>query len=90
MEDGTERVGDVEPDAVKGGGVEEAGSVGEGGGDSSGCCTDWVWDLYGRQGGGRVGGAPVGTGTRRGSVWERDAGGARGVSVRGVTRRWGP
>lgn len=46
-EDGTERVGDVEPgDAVKGGGAGEAGSVGEGGDDSSWCCMDWVWDLY--------------------------------------------
>ena len=57
MEDGTEHVGDVEPgDAVKGGSIEEAGSVGEGGDDLSGCCTDWVWDLYDRQGAGHVGG----------------------------------
>ena len=75
---------------MKGGGVEEAGSVGEGGDDLSGCCTDWVWDLYDRQGAGCMGDAPVMAGTWRGSVCKRDAGGARGVSVRGMTRWWGP
>ena len=74
---------------MKGGGVEEVGSVGEGGDDLLGCCMDWVWDLYDRQGAGCMGGAPVMVGTRRGSVCERDAGGARGVLVRGVTHWWG-
>ena len=70
---------------MKGGGVEEVGSVSEGD-DLSGCCTDWVWDLYDRQGAGRMGDVPVMAGTRRGSVCKRDTGGAWGMSVRGVMR----
>ena len=75
---------------MKGGGVEEVCSVGEGGGDLSGCCTDWVWDLYDRQGAGCMGDTPVMAGTRRGLVCKRDAGGAWGVSVRGVMHWLGP
>ena len=37
-----------------------------------------------------MGGVPVRAGMWCGSVCEREAGGARGISVRGVTRRWRP
>ena len=73
---------------MKGGGVKEAGSISEGGDDLSGCYTDWVWDLYDRQGTGCIGDMPVMAGTRRDSVCKRDAVGAQGMSVRGVIRWW--
>ena len=42
-----------------------------------------------QRGAGCMGGMLVMAGTWRGLVCERDTGGARGVSVRGMTHRWG-